>query len=59
MCWEGEFVEQSRASLVEDLYPDPCDLSIWFMGDIVRRNKMVVTVRGLRVNIDVKSEQEI
>ena len=38
MCWEGEFVEQSRASLVEDLYPDPFDLSIWFMGDIVRRN---------------------
>ena len=36
--WQGEFVQQSRASLVGDHLLYSYDLSIWFRGDIVRRN---------------------
>ena len=37
-CWQGEFVEQSRASLVVDHFPYSHNLNVWFRGDIVRRN---------------------
>ena len=37
-CWQGEFVEQSRVSLVGDHFLNSCDPCMWFRGDIVRRN---------------------
>ena len=37
-CWQGEFVEQSRVSLVGDHFLCSHDLDAWFRGDIVRRN---------------------
>ena len=48
-CWQGEFVQQSRASSVDDLSLHSRDLNAWFRGDIVRRNWILVTVRGQRV----------
>ena len=36
-CW-GEFVEQSRVSLVGDQFLYSCDLSVWFKGDTPWRN---------------------
>ena len=36
--WQGEFVSQSRASLVGDHLVYPHDFYDWFRGDIVRRN---------------------
>ena len=48
-CWQGEFVQQSRASSVDDLSLHSRDLNVWFRGDIVRRNWILVTVRGQRV----------
>ena len=38
MFWKGEFVPQSRASLVCDHFPYPHDCTLWFWGDIVGRN---------------------
>ena len=35
--WQGEFVQQSRASLVCDHFLYSCDGNVWFRGDIVRR----------------------
>ena len=49
-CWQGEFVWQSRASLVGDHFVYSCDLHVWFRGDIVGRNKTLVTLRGKKVN---------
>ena len=36
-CWQGEFVEQSRAFLVGDLFLYSHDVNVWYRGDIVRR----------------------
>ena len=36
--WQGEFVQQLRASLVGDHLLYSHDLNVWFRGDIVRRN---------------------
>ena len=53
-CQQGKFVWQSRASLVGDLFLYSHDLNVWFRGDIVRRNWMLVTLRGKRVNKEEK-----
>ena len=37
-CWQGEFVYQSRASLLGDHFLFSHVLDVWFKGDIVRRN---------------------
>ena len=50
MCWQGEFVWQSRASLVGGHFVYSCDLHVWFRGDILGRNKTLVTLRGKKVN---------
>ena len=34
MCWQGEFVQQSRGSLVGDHFLYSHDLNVSFMGDI-------------------------
>ena len=34
-CWQGEFVEQSRASLVGDHFISCHELNEWFRGDII------------------------
>ena len=36
--WKGEFVQQSRASLVGDRFIYSHDLNVWIRDDIVRRN---------------------
>ena len=36
--WQGEFVQQSKASLVGDHLLYSHDLNVWFRGDVVRRN---------------------
>ena len=36
--WQGEFVEQSRASLAADHFLYSRDPNVWFGGLIVRRN---------------------
>ena len=38
MCWQREFVQQSRGSLVDYHFLYSHDLNVWFMGDIERRN---------------------
>ena len=45
-CWQGEFVHQSRASLVCDYmsFIFVHELNVWFRGDIVRRSQMLVTL---------------
>ena len=50
-CWQGEFVYQSKASFVGDHFLYSQDLNVWFSGDNVGRNLMLVTLRVLRVNI--------
>ena len=42
----GEFVEQSRVSSVVGHFLYSIDLNVSFRGDIVRRNRMLVTYRG-------------
>ena len=37
-CWQGEFVEQSWALLLDDHFLYSCDLNMWIRGDLVRRN---------------------
>ena len=37
-CWQGEFVQQSRASLVGDHFLYSRNLNVWFGYNIVRRN---------------------
>ena len=49
-CRQGEFVLQSRASLVGDHFLYSHDLNVWFRGDIAWRNWMLVTLRSQRVN---------
>ena len=36
-CWQGEFIQQSRASVVGDHLLYSHDLDVWFRGDVVRR----------------------
>ena len=48
-CWQGEFVQQSRASLVDDHSLNSHDLNVWFRDGIVGRNLMLVTPRVQRV----------
>ena len=36
-CWQGEFVQRSRASLVGDHFLYSCDLNVSVSGDFVRR----------------------
>lgn len=36
--WQGEFLYQSRASLVVDYFLYSCDLNAWLRGGMVRRN---------------------
>ena len=36
--WQGEFVQQSGASLVSDHFLYSHDLNVWFKDDVVRRN---------------------
>ena len=36
--WQGEFLYQSRASLVVDYFLYSCDLNVWLRGGMVRRN---------------------
>ena len=36
--WQGEFVQQSKASFVGDHLLYSHDLNVWFRGDVVRRN---------------------
>ena len=43
--WQGEFVQQSRASLVGDHFLYSHDLSNWFKDKIVRRNWIAVILR--------------
>ena len=43
-CWQGEFVSQSRASLVSDHCLYSLNLNVWFRGETVRRNYMLVTL---------------
>ena len=42
-CWHGELVWQLRASSVSDHSLYSHDSHVWFGGDIVRRNYMLVT----------------
>ena len=51
MCWQGEFFKQSRGSSVDDHFLYSHDLTVCSMGDIERRNLMLVTLRDLRVNV--------
>ena len=44
-CWQGDFVHQSKASLVGDHFLYSHDLNMWFRADIVGRNQMFVTLR--------------
>ena len=38
MCWQGEFVQQSRLSLGGDHFLYSHDIDVWFSGDIIGRN---------------------
>ena len=44
--WQGEFVSQSRAVLVGDHLFYSHDFHVWFKGDIVRRNWMLVILKS-------------
>ena len=44
--WRGEFVLQSKASLVGNHFLYSRDLNVWFKADIVRRKWMPVTLRS-------------
>ena len=43
-CWQWEFVSPSRASLVGDHCLYSLNLNVWFRGETVRRNYMLVTL---------------
>ena len=44
-CCQGEFVYESRVSLVGDHFLYSHDINVWFSGDIVRRNaRLLVTL---------------
>ena len=51
MCRQGEFFKQSRGSSVDDHFLYSHDLTVCSMGDIERRNLMLVTLSDLRVNV--------
>ena len=38
MCWQREFVQQSKVSLVGDYFLYSHDINVWFSGDNVGRN---------------------
>ena len=57
-CWWGEFVQQSRAPLVDDHFLYSCDLNVWFKGVNVGRNWILVTLRGLRVKISIQYQAD-
>ena len=40
-CWRREFVYRSREYLVGDNFLHSHDVTVWYRGDIVRRNKML------------------
>ena len=44
--WQGEFVSQSRAALVGDHLLYSHNFHVWFRCEIVRRNQMLVSLRG-------------
>ena len=48
-CWQGEFVQQSRASLVGEHFLYSCDLNVQFREDIIRKNQMLATIKGLTI----------
>ena len=48
-CWQGGLVAQSRAFLAGDHFLYSRDLNVWSRGDIVRRIKMLVTLKGFRL----------
>ena len=48
-CWQGELVSKSRIFLVGDRFFYSCDLNVWSRGDMVRRIKMLVTLKGFRL----------
>ena len=48
-CWQGGLVAQSRIFLVGDRFFYSRDLNVWSRGDIVRRIKMLVTLKGFRL----------
>ena len=54
-CWQGEFVQQSRASLVGGHFLNFYDPNVWFRGDIVRRNYTLVSLWGQRVKAQERS----
>ena len=43
-CWQGEFVSPSRASLVCDHCLYSLNLNVWFRGETVWRNYLLVTL---------------
>ena len=56
-CWQGKFVfHHSRSSLVGDHSLCSRDLHIWFRSDIIWRNQMFVTLRGLRNTQNLPSQ---
>ena len=54
----GEFVEQSQVSSVVGHFPYSIDLNVCFRGDIVGRNRMLVTLRGERDNLCTPKHEE-
>ena len=53
----GEFVEQSRVSSVVGHFLYSIDLNVFFRGDIVRGNRILVTPRGERDNLRTLVEE--
>ena len=56
LWWHGEFVKQSRASSVGDHFLYSQDPNIWFRGYVVRRNLVLVTLKGQRVKNVISHE---
>ena len=48
-CLKGEFIQQSRASLVGDHFCYSLNHNVGFMGDIAERNLILGPLRGLGV----------
>ena len=48
-CWQGEFVYQSKDSFPGDQFLYSHDLDVWFRGNVVGRNKMLITPKVLKV----------
>ena len=44
-CWQGEFVYQSKASFIGDHFLYSHYQKVWFRGDTVGRNLMLVTLK--------------